>query len=164
MVTQRNIDWVLLSYRIPREPSTPRIAVWRRLKQLGIAQLGDGLVALPANARSREHLEWVAEQVLEADGEATVWIAKPTSRNDTDRLKQQLVEARDLEYRELLAEVGAAETPVDPRTRDRWRRQWRSIDRRDYFRSDLRVETQVAIDEAVNATATDDAATTKASR
>ena len=33
--------WVLLSYRVPREPSTPRIAVWRRLRQLGVAQLGD---------------------------------------------------------------------------------------------------------------------------
>ena len=41
--------WVLLSYRMPREPSTPRIAVWRRLRQLGAAQLGDGLVALVSN-------------------------------------------------------------------------------------------------------------------
>jgi membrane AbrB-like protein len=51
-------EWVLLSYRMPREPSTPRIAVWRKLKRLGIAQLSDGLVALPADARTREQLEW----------------------------------------------------------------------------------------------------------
>jgi len=24
--------WVLLAYRMPREPSTPRIALWRRLE------------------------------------------------------------------------------------------------------------------------------------
>ncbi len=41
-------EWVLLSYRLPREPSTPRIAVWRKLKRLGVAQISDGLVALPA--------------------------------------------------------------------------------------------------------------------
>jgi hypothetical protein len=29
--------WVLLSYRMPREPSTPRITIWRKLKRLGIA-------------------------------------------------------------------------------------------------------------------------------
>ena len=41
-------EWVLLSYRLPREPSTPRIAVWRKLRRLGVAQISDGLVALPA--------------------------------------------------------------------------------------------------------------------
>ena len=40
-------NWVLLSYRMPREPSTPRITIWRKLKRLGVAQLGDGLIALP---------------------------------------------------------------------------------------------------------------------
>src|SRR5215210_1117522 len=59
--------WVLLSYRIPREPSTPRIAVWRRLKRLGVAQIGDGLVALPADARTQEQLEWLAEEIAEAN-------------------------------------------------------------------------------------------------
>ena len=44
-------DWVLLAYRLPREPSTPRITVWRKLRRLGVAQLVDGLVALPADAR-----------------------------------------------------------------------------------------------------------------
>ena len=53
-------EWVLLAYRLPRVPSTPRSAVWRKLKRLGVAWLGDGLVALPADARTREHLEWVA--------------------------------------------------------------------------------------------------------
>jgi hypothetical protein len=35
-------QWVLLAYRLPREPSAPRLAVWRSLKRLGAAQLLDG--------------------------------------------------------------------------------------------------------------------------
>src|SRR5258708_1839751 len=31
------LQWVFLAYRLPREPSTPRIAVWRKLRRLGIA-------------------------------------------------------------------------------------------------------------------------------
>ena len=48
-------QWVLLSYRLPREPSTPRITIWRKLKRLGVAQISDGLVALPADARAAEY-------------------------------------------------------------------------------------------------------------
>jgi len=55
-------QWVLLAYRLPRVPSTPRSTVWRKLKRLGVAQLTDGLVALPADARTREALEWVADE------------------------------------------------------------------------------------------------------
>ena len=41
----------MLTYRLPRDPSTPRGVVWRKLRRLGVAQLADGLVALPADAR-----------------------------------------------------------------------------------------------------------------
>ncbi len=34
------MEWLLLAYRMPREPSTPRIAVWRKLARLGVAKLG----------------------------------------------------------------------------------------------------------------------------
>ena len=51
-----------------REPSTPRITVWRKLKRLGVAQIVDGLVALPLDARTKEQLEWIGDEILEAGG------------------------------------------------------------------------------------------------
>ena len=148
MVTQQPIDWVLLSYRIPREPSTPRIAVWRKLKELGVAQVGDGLVALPHDARTREHLEWVAARVIEADGQAIVWIASPGRKRDGETLARDMRAERDAEYRELIAEVGEA-VEVDGRAVSRWRRQLRRIGRRDYFRAPHRDEARLAIDDVV---------------
>ena len=73
--------WVLLTYRMPREPSTARVGVWRKLKRLGVAQLADGVVALPADARTREQLEWLADEVVESGGAATVWDARPGGRH-----------------------------------------------------------------------------------
>ncbi len=144
MVTQLAQDWVLLSYRIPREPSTPRIAVWRKLKELGVAQIGDGLVALPNDARTKERLEWVAATVIEVEGDAIVWIATPSGRRHSNKLAQEMSNARDVEYRQLLTEIEAIDG-AGQRTIDRWRRQWRRIDRRDYFRAPLRDTARLAI-------------------
>lgn len=141
-------EWILLSYRIPREPSTPRIAVWRKLKDLGVAQLGDGLVALPSGPRTREDLEWVAAQVLEAGGEAMVWVATPTARRNSSDISGVMREARTAEYAALAAEIAAERRSAGPRTIARWRRQWRKIDRRDHHGSPGRDEVRQAIAEA----------------
>src|SRR5260221_14508762 len=69
--------WVLLAYRLPHEPSTPRIAVWRQLRHLGVGHVSDGVVALPLHARTREQLEWPAETVVQQAGEATILSAEP---------------------------------------------------------------------------------------
>jgi uncharacterized protein YdbL (DUF1318 family) len=127
---------VLLSYHLPREPSAPRIALWRRLKQLGVAQLADGLVALPADARTREQLEWVAEEVLEHGGTAGIWLARPAALAQERELAASMNAARAAEYRELAAAAQAAHAAGDPPSRrvlTRLRRQWREISRRDFF-------------------------------
>jgi len=83
VVTESNrsrAQWVLLAYRLPREPSTPRIATWRKLRRLGAAQLVDGLVALPLDNRNREQFEWLAGEIAEAGGDATLWVGQLTSR------------------------------------------------------------------------------------
>jgi hypothetical protein len=129
-------DWVLLAYRLPREPSTPRIAVWRQLKRLGVAQLLDGLVALPLDARNKEQLEWVAEQVADAGGDATIWTGRPASRLDEAGLVQSLRKSAADDYRKLIAEAVEArelEAAVRRRTLSRLRRELRRIRLRDHF-------------------------------
>ena len=86
-----SMEWLLLAYRMPREPSTPRIAVWRKLARLGVAKLGDGLVALPADARSQERLEWIADEVAEAGGETTLWKSTLTSAAAAYTRRKKLV-------------------------------------------------------------------------
>ena len=143
----------MLSYRIPREPSTPRIAVWRRLKDLGVAQVVDGLVALPHDAHTQEQLEWVSANVREADGEAVVWIASPSARRDTDRYVEQMNTARNAEYQALLDEIASA-SGSDSRTIARWRREYRRIDKRDHFNTDLGEVVRLALVDVVDGRAT----------
>ncbi|MFJ3505599.1 MULTISPECIES: Chromate resistance protein ChrB [unclassified Streptomyces] len=129
-------QWVLLSYRLPREPSTPRITVWRKLKRLGVAQISDGLVALPADPRTREQLEWIAEEVTDSAGTATVWIAHPTASGDEQQLIDTMTQARAAEYQQVHTEAEAARQAHDAERRralTRLRAELRRIQRRDYF-------------------------------
>lgn len=143
-------QWVLLSYRVPREPSTPRIAIWRRLKRHGVAQVGDGLVALPFDARTKESLEWIAAMVIEADGEAIVWVATTTKSQDRD-LARKLSADRDEEYAGLIDEIHAEGAEINGRTVSRYRRALRRIERRDHFRSARREEARIAVMDMVDA-------------
>lgn len=128
--------WVLLSYRVPREPSAPRIAIWRKLKRLGVAQISDGLVTLPADARTREALEWIATEVTEAGGHATVWLGAPASAVAERELADGMSQARAAEYREVIAEAAeAAGSDAAARTAAlrRLRAELHRIARRDFF-------------------------------
>jgi len=141
-------QWVLLAYRLPREPSTPRIALWRALRRLGAAQLIDGLVGLPADSRTREQLEWLADSVVEAGGEATVWLGRPGSRAQERAIAKGIQEAVAVEYRQVIGEsADAAGAPAGSRKRTlgRLRRELRRIRRRDYFSAAERADAEAAV-------------------
>lgn len=128
--------WVLLVYRLPRHPSTPRIGLWRQLRRLGAVQVADGVVGLPLDSRSREQLEWLADEVIDQSGEATIWVAEPSSQAQQRALAARMAAAVSAEYTRLIAEALAAAAAPDAarrRTLARLRRELRRIGLRDYF-------------------------------
>ena len=100
-------DWVLLAYRLPREPSGPRVTVWRKLRRLRAVQLVDGLVALPASSHNREQLDWIADEVLQAGGEAWTWTATAGSKAQQRALAAKFAEAATEDHVALLDEAEA---------------------------------------------------------
>jgi len=138
MVTQNRCVWVLLSYRIPRVPSTPRIAIWRKLRRLGVAQIGDGLAALPADARTQEQLEWLAEEIAEAGGVSMLWRAELTSAAQEQAVIRELTAARCAEYADIAARAQTVRldstTPSQGvRSLRSLRQELRRVQRRDFF-------------------------------
>jgi hypothetical protein len=141
---------VLLAYHLPREPSTPRIALWRKLRRLGAVQLQDGLIALPLDARTREQLEWLAEEVTDAGGQAAIWLAEPATAAQERALAQRMAAAVAADYRAVAAATVAARSqPSGPRRRTvgRLRRELRRIGLRDHFPPPERKQAHTAVAE-----------------
>jgi hypothetical protein len=143
------VQWVLLSYRLPREPSTPRIALWRRLKKLGALQIGDGLSALPLDERTREQFDWLASDVEQNGGEAVVWIAEPGSKSERRTLETKLLVSIAADYRSVAA---AADAGIGKgaagrrRSLRRLRRQFEEISARDYLGSPERRRAEMSLE------------------
>lgn len=148
----RRLQWVLLTYRLPRDPSTPRSALWRKLRLLGAASVVDGLAALPLDARNREQLEWLADEVVDAGGEASIWVAELASAAQERELASRMADAIASEYRSLIDDAAAAraEPPGQRRrTLGRLRRELRRIRARDYFTPPERERAQQAVEELI---------------
>ncbi len=148
MAGVENVRWLLLIYKLPREPSRHRVAIWRKLKTLGALYLQDGVAALPENADTREQLEWLQLRVREAGGEATLWEAAPGTLAEGRSLVESFRSSREEAYEEIIAgaervrrkvELGGSHEALLADLKE-LERAFRSERRRDYFRSPRRNE------------------------
>lgn len=125
------------------------------MQRLGVAQLGDGLVALPFDTSTKEALEWVANMVTEADGTATIWIATPTLKRFGRDLVATLRAERAREYATLVERARAmTEEAPNPRTLHALRAELRRIERRDYFPPPEREAARRAVESVTEGSAT----------
>jgi len=158
------IPWVALSYRLPREPSRLRLAVWRRLKRLGAVGLHESVWLLPADASTREALEWMAEEIEEQGGTAYVWDMLSLSQAQDQEIIGRFRADADARYAAIVASVrtllrrrtsGHRGPSSDPnRARRRLatlERALRLAQRRDHFRAPGRLAAKRAIGDAAKA-------------
>jgi len=124
--------WILLTYKIPNEPTSGRVFVWRKLKKLGAMLLHDSIWILPATSRIREQLRWLADEIAELKGEAIVWESQATFGINEDKLIAQFTSAIDIEYREILADLKRKNRDVAALSR-----RYQQIKAQDYFNSPL---------------------------
>src|SRR3954451_16070345 len=94
-------EWILLSSRVPREPTRLRLAIWRRLKPLGAVLIHDAVWVLPADAKTREAFEWLAEEIEEQGGTAWVWEAASLSAAQDREAVERFRREADARYAQL---------------------------------------------------------------
>ena len=109
----------------------------------------DGLVALPADSRTREQLEWLAETVIEAGGEATIWLGQAGSVAQERAITERMRAVVAAEYRKITQDASAARSRsagARKRTLGRLRRELRRVRARDYFRAPEQVDATATVE------------------
>jgi hypothetical protein len=123
--------WLLLLYKIPAEPSAARVSAWRKLKRLGAILLNDATWILPSTPWTQEQLQWLAAEIREHGGEATVWEARLADGEDQSLADQFLAQV-DAPYADILADLrhDAADLAA-------LARRYQQVKSQDYLRSSL---------------------------
>jgi hypothetical protein len=108
-VPEENVPtWLLLIHQVPASPPYLRVKIWRRLHRIGAVAVKGSVYALPRTDDAVEDFHWVAREVMEAGGDASVCEATFIEGITNDELVALFNKARESDYRELLDELNAA--------------------------------------------------------
>ncbi|MEO7987292.1 MAG: Chromate resistance protein ChrB, partial [Gemmatimonadales bacterium] len=156
-VHQMPADWLLCSYRLPREPSRLRLAIWRRLKRFGAVMVHDGLWVLPKDAKTREDFEWLAEEIEERGGSVMLWEARSLPVGQDSEVVQRFRAEAEERYA-VIAQAARKQAATGKRGGSRAQslekamqqlrgleRTFRLERRRDYFRAPGRLQAEETV-------------------
>ena len=98
------MDWVVLTYRVPQEPSRHRVALWRELRRAGAVSLQQATWDLPLHPGTEETIDRVVALVERAEGEVFVFTASPRDQTMAAGIEDAFLEGREAEWHEFVRE------------------------------------------------------------
>src|SRR5215813_1332273 len=105
-------------HQLPPKPVGLRVKVWRRLQQQGAIAIKNSVYALPLSDGAREDFQWLAREITESGGEATVCAAELVEGLTDAQVQALFNAARDTQYAEVAKEARQLATGGARRTRN----------------------------------------------
>jgi hypothetical protein len=99
------IEWVVLAYKLPLQPTRLRNQVWRKLQGLGAVYVQDGVVALPNRPDLNENLSYVATAIEEMEGSAILFKAEALSAKDQQKVVERFRKVGDSRMAEIFGRL-----------------------------------------------------------
>lgn len=65
-----SINWLLLAYKVPPEPTKRRVALWHKLKGIGAVYLQNGVCLLPKTDDHTRRLKIIENEINDMAGES----------------------------------------------------------------------------------------------
>jgi hypothetical protein len=98
-------NWLLLLYALPARRGSSRVSLWRQLKKSGAIALKSSTYVLPNQPAHRERFQWLAQQVRDSGGDATLIHATDIEGLPDEEIVRMFNAARAEEYADLSAEL-----------------------------------------------------------
>jgi CRISPR/Cas system-associated endoribonuclease Cas2 len=95
-------SWNLLIYRVPSQPSTQRVHVWRKLKSWGGLYLQQSICVLPLREDLQQQLEKLKAEIVSGGGEADLLTVLIEDEAQNAMLVQRFQQQAEEEYQEFL--------------------------------------------------------------
>jgi len=110
-------EWLLFTAQLPAEPSSARVAMWRRLKSMGAASLPAGAWVLPESDEHAAALRSLADSVRRQGGSSAVFSARTLDGMTSEEIVARFRADRRREYGELGIRAKALLAEIDEETR-----------------------------------------------
>src|SRR5712691_6038229 len=98
------VTWRVLIYRVPTEPASKRVAVWRDLKRLGALYLQQCVCIFPDIPGVIDEVNQVAAKIPALGGETFLLEVPRLQAEDETRIIESFREQRASEYAEIIEE------------------------------------------------------------
>src|ERR1700716_214247 len=153
------LSWRVLIYRVPTEPASKRVAVWRDLKRLGALYLQQCACIFPDIPGVTEEVNQVAAKIPALGGETLLLDVPRLQPEDEARIIEAFRVQRASEYAEIIEECETKfvkeieferfrqnytfeEAEEIEQDLDKIRRWFERVRDRDWFRADRRDEVE----------------------
>ena len=153
------LSWRVLIYRVPTEPASKRVAVWRDLKRLGALYLQQCVCVFPDLPGVVDDVDQVAAKIPALGGETFVLEVPRLQPKDESRIVQAFRKQRANEYAEIIEECETKfvkeieferfrenytfeEAEEIEQDLEKIRRWFERVKERDWFKADRRDEVE----------------------
>jgi hypothetical protein len=147
------VRWLLLIHQIPPKPDYFRVKVRRRLQRLGAVALKNSVYVLPASEETLEDFQWLAREIVDDGGEATVCESAFVEGMTDDAMRQLFRDASDQGYRAIAHDartVAGSDSPP-PAELARLKQRLTEAQRIDFFDAPARRDADDAMTEVERA-------------
>ncbi|GIN38781.1 MULTISPECIES: Chromate resistance protein ChrB [Heyndrickxia] len=96
--------WIIFAYKIPSEPSSIRVRVWRNLKSIGVHYIQQSVCICPNTKELLKRLKKLELLIVENGGEITLLEVEKLSTKSEETILDEFNQERTLEYQEFIEE------------------------------------------------------------
>lgn len=105
--------WLLMTYKVPAEPSKLRVGIWRRIRSLGAVYLQNSVCVLPTSANHQRQLRMVQSDIERGGGEAVIFETTALDTKQEELVVARFKHDRDQDYAEFLDKCADFKREVD---------------------------------------------------